>query len=351
MALTHLLSLTDQALNQFVLGIGQPEFRSRQLRNWLFSNLEIDFQKMQNLPKAMQNSLQETATCSVLSLKAEQISEDGTTKWAFETQDKNVFESVLIPSENRRSLCVSSQVGCAMGCKFCRTASMGFIRNLSLGEILEQVHFANRHLKQHDGSRISNVIFMGMGEPLHNLEAVALACEILNSEDGFGISRNKITVSTSGVVPKILEWARRASQFKLAISLNGSNNLMRDSLMPINRRWPLEVLLETADEYIRLTGQRLTFEYILIKDITATPEAAHELKQIAAHRNCKLNLIPLNPGSFPGRSELAAPSESEIEEFENILNTGGFQVLRRKPRGRDIFAACGQLAIQQKEVA
>ncbi len=225
---------------------------------------------------------------------------------------------------------------------------MGFIRNLTLGEIVEQVHFVNRFLKELDGSRVSNVIFMGMGEPLLNLERVAQASAVFNSQDGFGISKHKITVSTSGIAPKILEWARMAPDIKLAISLNGSNNAVRSSLMPVNRRYPIETLLETADEYILITGQKLTFEYILIKDITCTPEAAKELKRIASHRNCKINLIPLNKGEDPA---LQAPSEVEIEAFERILAQGDFQVLRRRPRGPDIYAACGQLAQNQKKAA
>ncbi len=344
---THLLSLEWRELQSLVETLGQPVFRAKQLRNWIFQNLENRFDRMTNLPKDFLQKLEEVTTCSTLKVNAEQKSIDGTIKWAFETWDGHFFESVFIPSEGRNSLCVSSQIGCAMGCTFCRTATMGFIRNLTLGEILEQVHFANRYVTEISG-RISNVIFMGMGEPLLNLENVALACETLNSPDGFNISKHKITVSTSGVAPKITEWGKRAPSFKLAISLNGSNNALRSSLMPVNRRYPLETLLEIADSYIRETGQKLTFEYILIKGKTCTPEAARELKQIASQRNCKINLIPLNKGEDP---ELQPPSEKEIAEFEKILAQGDFEVLRRKPRGSDIFAACGQLAKEQKKVA
>ena len=345
---THLLSLDWRELQSFVEALGEPGFRAKQLRNWIFQNLENTFSGMTNLPKNMLLKLDETSTCQSLSLNAEQKSIDGTVKWAFETWDHHFFETVFIPSEGRNSLCVSSQIGCAMGCTFCRTATMGFIRNLTLGEIIEQVFLANKYVASLDLGRITNVIFMGMGEPLLNLENVAKACETLNSPDGFNISKHKITVSTSGVAPKILEWGQRAPDFKLAISLNGSNNTLRSSLMPVNKRYPLETLLQTADTYIRLTGQKLTFEYILIKDVTCTPEAARELKQIASHRNCKINLIPLNKGEDPA---LQPPSEMEIVEFERILDQGDFEVLRRKPRGSDIFAACGQLAKAQKKAA
>ena len=345
----HILGMSLSQLEAMVVTMDQLGFRARQIHNWLYRNLETDFRKMSNLPKPLVEALESSAICQVLSIQASQISHDGTTKWVFETHDGHFFETVLIPTEDRRSICVSSQIGCAMGCTFCRTATMGFIRNLTLGEILEQVHFVSRYLKEKEGpeARVSNVIFMGMGEPLLNLENVAQACDILNSQDGFGIAKDKITVSTSGVAPKILEWGQRAPDYKLAISLNGSNNEMRSELMPVNRRYPIETLLKTADEYIRITGQRLTFEYILIKDKTCTPEAARELKRIAANRNCKINLIPLNKGN----PEMEPPSDDEIFEFERILAQGDFQVLRRRPRGPDIYAACGQLATEQKKVA
>ncbi|HLP40935.1 MAG TPA: 23S rRNA (adenine(2503)-C(2))-methyltransferase RlmN [Fibrobacteria bacterium] len=344
----HLLDLDLPSLEALVTSMGEPAFRAKQVREWLFRHLETDFRKMTNLPKGLQEKLAEAAEVTVLGVQDIQVSSDGTTKWAFRTHDGHVFESVLIPSEDRRSVCVSSQIGCAMGCTFCRTATMGFIRNLTLGEILEQIHFVSRHLreKEGEGARVTNVIFMGMGEPLLNLENVARACETLNSQAGFGVAKDKITISTSGLAPKILEWGRRAPDFKLAISLNGSNDRVRSELMPVNRRYPIPVLLETADEYIRLTGQKLTFEYILIRGITCTPEAARELKRIAAHRHCKINLIPLNRGEDPA---LQPPSEEEIREFEKILAQGDFQVLRRRPRGPDILAACGQLATEQKK--
>lgn len=347
MSKTHILGASSQELEALVVSLGQPGFRARQIHNWMFGNLESDFAKMTNLPKALQESLESAATCSVLKVKTSQVSTDGTTKWVFETHDGHFFETVLIPSEDRRSICISSQIGCAMGCTFCRTATMGFLRNLTLGEILEQVHYVARHVREKGNSRVSNAIFMGMGEPLLNLENVASACEILNSQEGFGIAKDKITISTSGVVPKILEWGVRAPDFKLAISLNGSNNAVRSELMPINRRYPIEKLLETADEYIRLTGQMLTFEYILIKGKTCTPESARELKRIASHRHCKINLIPLNRGN----PDMEAPDDDEIAQFERILAQGDFQVLRRRPRGPDIYAACGQLATEQKKVA
>src|SRR3954466_3434582 len=239
MAKSHILGASPQDLEALVVSLGEPAFRARQVHNWMFRNLESDFSRMTNLPKPLQEKLEAAATCRVLQVKATQTSHDGTTKWVFETHDGHFFETVLIPTDDRRSICVSSQIGCAMGCTFCRTATMGFIRNLTLGEILEQAWFVSRHLKDTEGpeARLSNAIFMGMGEPLLNLENVAQACERLNAPDGFGISKDKITVSTSGVAPKILEWGARAPDFKLAISLNGSNDEIRSALMPINRRY------------------------------------------------------------------------------------------------------------------
>ena len=344
----HLLDYSRTALGDLAAEMGAPRYRGGQIHEWMFHHLETDFRRMSSLPQKFIESLEEKTTVSTLRENSRQDSHDGTRKWALETQDGHVFETVLIPTNSRRSLCVSSQIGCAMGCTFCRTATMGFIRNLTLGEILEQVQWANRFLRDLDGSRVTNVIFMGMGEPLHNLENVALACETLNAEEGFNIGRDRITVSTSGIVPKILEWARRAPAFKLAISLNGSNDAMRSDLMPVNRRWNIETLLAAADAYIDATGQKRTFEYIFIRDRTCTPEAALELKRIASHRNCKINLIPLNKGEDP---DLQAPSEAEILAFEAVLRQGDFEVLRRRPRGPDIYAACGQLAIPLKKVA
>jgi len=347
----HLLSLDREALGDFVVAeLGEPRFRARQIREWMLRHVETDFGRMTNLGKKLVEKLNETADTSVLSIKSRQDSVDGTRKWALETRDGHVFEMVLIPTETRRSLCVSSQIGCAMGCTFCRTATMGFIRNLTLGEIIEQFVLATRFLRENEGpeARLSNVIFMGMGEPMHNLENVAKACETLNAEDGFGIGKNHITVSTSGIVPRIREWAQRAPDFKLAISLNGSNDTIRSSVMPVNKRWNIEALMDAADEYIQLTGQKLTFEYILIQGKTCTPESARELRRIASHRHCKINLIPLNKGEDPS---LQPPSEEEILAFEAILKQGDFEVLRRRPRGPDILAACGQLAIPLKKVA
>jgi 23S rRNA (adenine2503-C2)-methyltransferase len=340
----HLLGLSLLELEVLVQSLGQPRFRARQIWDWLYTHLASDFGAMTNVPKALLDALRSNSSIHVLKEVGRQVSSDGTTKWAFETHDGHVFEAVLIPSEDRRSICMSSQIGCAMGCTFCRTATMGFIRNLTLGEILEQAHRVARHVRD-TGGRLSNVIFMGMGEPLHNLESVAQACERLSAEDGFGIGKSHITVSTSGIVPKMLEWAERAPDYKLAVSLNGSNDTVRSALMPVNRRWPIASLLEAADAYIEKTGQVLTFEYVLIAGKTCTPEAAAELRHIAAHRNCKVNLIPLNAGN----PDMQAPSENEIAEFERLLRPrGGFQVLRRRARGPDIMAACGQLAQQVK---
>jgi 23S rRNA (adenine2503-C2)-methyltransferase len=343
MELIHLLGLSFSELEVLVQEQGQPRFRARQIWDWLYGRLASNFEVMTNIPKSLLDALKERTLIHSLKEVGHQVSSDGTTKWAFETHDGHVFEAVMIPSEGRRSICMSSQIGCAMGCTFCRTATMGFIRNLTLGEVLEQAHRVAAHLRATENARLSNVIFMGMGEPMHNLETVALACERLSAEDGFGIGKSHITVSTSGIVPKMLEWAERAPDYKLAVSLNGSNDAVRSSLMPVNRRWPIASLLEAADEYIRITGQKLTFEYVLIAGKTCTPQAATELRQIAAHRNCKVNLIPLNAGN----PEMAAPSETEIAEFERLLRPrGGFQVLRRRARGPDILAACGQLAQQ-----
>lgn len=341
---------TPDSVNAILHRAGIASYRTGQVLSWIYGRGVTDPDAMTNLPRELRAYLRSELAPPALEVVRIARSHDGTRKMALRLADGELIESVLIPDRHRLTLCVSSQVGCAMGCAFCATARLGLRRHLRIDEIVGQVMLARRHLEEDPlgVGHLTNLVFMGMGEPLHNLENVARACETLNAADGFGIGKAHITVSTSGVVPKIREWAERAPDFKLAVSLNGSNNEIRSALMPVNRRWNIENLLAAADEYIALTGQKLTFEYILIKDRTCTPEAARELKRIAAQRNCKINLIPLNKGEDPA---LQPPPEEEILAFEAILRQGDFEVLRRRPRGPDILAACGQLAIPLKKVA
>jgi 23S rRNA (adenine2503-C2)-methyltransferase len=344
----HLLSIPFTDWEGLFTHMNCPAYRMKQVREWIFTHLQGDFNNMSNLPLDFRKDLTEKFILFTLDAVEEKLSLDGTVKWVFRTSDEKLIECVMVPEGKRRSICLSSQVGCAMGCRFCSTAKMGFIRNLTLGEILEQVHYVNRYLKNSEGSRITNVIFMGMGEPLSNLDAVADACKIISGKNGFNLSKQKITVSTSGIAPQIYKWAEKAPEFKLAISLNGSNNSVRLELMPGSRRCSLEQVLEAAKAYTRITDQQITFEYVLIRNKTCTPQAAGELKKIASQMKCKINLIVLNEGG-PGNYQ--APLQSEILKFQEILFCSNFTALLRKSRGCDISAACGQLVQQQKKVA
>ena len=347
MAISDIKNLSAQELQTWLATVGQKSYRSEQIRQWIFKHQVLNFDEMENLPLELREQLKEQFSVKTMDLHQKQVSSDGTMKLAFRTADKKFIETVIIPKENRMSICVSTQVGCAMGCTFCRTAKMGFIRNLSLGEILEQVIQANNLLKEINRT-ITNVIFMGMGEPLQNFENVHQTCKVLHDQSLFNLGRKKLTISTSGVIPKILELKDRQTPCSLALSLNGTNDEVRSKLMPINKRWPLDELLAAVDYFLADTKNYITFEYILIKGITTTPQAAKELIKIAHRRRCKVNAIVLNPGDNP---DLHAPNQTEIDEFLNIVRAGKVQIHLRTPRGQDILAACGQLAIKQKKVA
>jgi 23S rRNA (adenine2503-C2)-methyltransferase len=336
------LSDMDVGTLQSWLGeLGQPKFRALQIQEWLWTHLAVSLEEMTNLPKSLRLLLSEQVETGALCVVQEQVSVDGTAKWAFEGHGTGRFETVMIPDEDRRTACISSQVGCAMGCAFCRTAQMGFVRNLSRGEILQQVAHVQRWLRDRKEPALTNIVFMGMGEPLNNLPQVLSACATLTDPKGFGMSPRRITISTSGLVERIRELSETAPQYHLAISLNSSNDTTRDQVMPVNRRHPLSELLQAGDAWSRAADWSVTYEYVLIGDVTCTAQAAHETVALLGNRRCKLNLIPLNASEdIP----LRAPTELEIQEFEGIVREGGLQVFRRKPKGRDILAACGQLA-------
>jgi 23S rRNA (adenine2503-C2)-methyltransferase len=336
-----LSDLSAPELEAWLTSLGQPKFRARQIQEWLWKHLATSLDEMTNLPKDLRGLLQEQSSTGALTVSDEQVSSDGTAKWAFEDAQGRRFESVMIPDEDRRTACISSQVGCAMGCSFCRTAQMGFLRNLSSGEILQQVAHVKRWLKANNQPPLSNIVFMGMGEPLNNYANVLSACATLTSPEGFGMAPRRITISTSGLVGKIEELAESAPQYHLAISLNSSNDAMRTEVMPVNRRHPIAELLASGDEWSRAADWPVTYEYVLIGDVTCTADAAFELVQLLRFRRCKLNLIPLNAADdIPLRS----PTTTEIADFETIVRDAGLQVFTRKPKGRDILAACGQLA-------
>ena len=335
-------------LKSWLESISQKAYRADQIQNWLFKGLVRSFDQMENVPQDLRERLQETFRAESLTVHTRTESTDGTVKFAFRTHDNHFIETVMIPSMERSSVCVSTQVGCAMGCTFCRTATMGIIRNLECGEILEQIIHVSRELRA-KGTDVSNIIFMGMGEPMNNLMDVHRACEILHDRRFFNLGAKRMTISTSGVVPGILQLLDLETPCNLAVSLNGTNDAMRTKLMPVNLRYPLAELFGAIDEYLKRTGEYVTLEYILIQGVTCTPQAAKELLKLTQQRRVKINAIVLNNPERPGG--LMPPTQQEIEEFLEIVRSGQVHITLRTPRGRDILAACGQLAIQQKKVA
>lgn len=339
-------SLSTLELKGWLESVSQKAYRADQIQHWLFKELVTSFDAMVNIPQDLRERMVETFRINSLEEQSRTVSSDGTIKYAFRTHDNHFIETVLIPRFERNSVCVSTQVGCAMGCTFCRTATMGQIRNLEAAEIIEQVIIISRMLRE-ENDAVTNIIFMGMGEPMHNLLNVHRTCEILHDRKFFNLGAKRMTVSTSGVVPRMYELMDLNTPCKLAVSLNGTNDAMRSRLMPVNLKWPIAELLATIDEYIRRTGEWVTLEYILIKGITCTPEAAKELLKISQPRRVKINVIVLNNPERPGGLE--PPPQHEIDAFLETMRAGQVQINLRTPRGRDILAACGQLAIQQKK--
>lgn len=337
-------SLSAQELKDRLASWGHKPFRAKQIQAWLFRTPVSEFSAMENIPLSLREQLAGEYLCTSLTEVQHSESVDGTIKFLLRTHDNHNIETVLIPSPERASVCVSTQVGCAMGCTFCRTASMGFTRNLEGGEIIEQVLVANRILQARQGRLITNVIFMGMGEPLHNLNNVHHACTILHDQHFFNLGKRRLTVSTSGIVPGILELIERDTPCCLAVSLNATNDATRSRIMPVNRRWSLEALLAAVDVYLERTGESVTFEFVLIRDITCSAQAARELLRITQRRRCKVNAIVLNDDEILG---LRAPDPVDVEEFLSIVRGGQVVTTLRNPRGRDILAACGQLASKQ----
>ncbi len=344
-----LRSLSAAELEALVLECGEKRYRAAQIALWLHHDDAADVEEMANVPKSLRSALTERGwTVEQMTEAGRQESSDGTVKWLYETWDGAHVECVLIPAEGRNSLCVSTQVGCAMKCAFCRTGRLGFKRNLSAGEILEQFVRTRRWLKENrpDAPALTNVVFMGMGEPMNNLDEVEKAVRWLHDQRSSNLARRHLTVSTSGVVPGIREFARRGIPAQLAVSLNGTNQEMRSELMPVSRRWPLPELLAAVDEYIAATGQEVTFEFVLIHGRTCTDKAAAELREIVRNRKCKVNAIALNASE---NEDLVPPTAAEVERFFSLMGNLRKHITLRQPRGRDILAACGQLAAKNQK--
>ncbi len=335
---TDLLSLSPDDLAAWLAARGQKRFRARQLHAWLYSRGATDFGEMSDLSKALRARLAQEARIGRAELVVEQQSVDGTRKQLLRLHDGQLVESVLMPyADGRRTACISSQAGCAMGCAFCATGQMGFQRQLDAGEIFEQAWRLSAEL-QRVGERLSNVVLMGMGEPFHNYDAVVTAIRRLH--DDLGIGWRHITLSTVGLVPAIRRFAEEGMQVTLAISLHAATDTARSALLPVNRRWPLSELIAACRDYQAATGRRVSFEWALIEGQTDTDEQARRLARLLAGLRCHVNLIPLNPtAGFAG----AASSLARAETFVDTLASHGVAATVRLRRGIDIDAGCGQL--------
>jgi 23S rRNA (adenine2503-C2)-methyltransferase len=329
-----------------VAALGERPFRARQLYRWLHQKGAASLDEMTDLSRAFRGALAARSTLTTLARATEQRSVDGTIKWTWRTEDGKLVESVYLPEPDRKTLCVSTQVGCAVGCTFCLTGTMGLARNLTPGEIVEQIHRANRRIVElglGEGNRpLTNLVFMGMGEPLANYRSLKVALDILLSEDGPNFSHRHVTVSTSGLVPLIRRLGEE-TPVKLAISLNATTDAVRDAIMPINRRYPIAELLRACREFPTRNGRRITFEYVLLGGVNDSLADARRLPELLRGIPAKVNLIPYNEN--PGLG-FAAPAPEAVQAFLDALVARNLTAVVRKNRGRDISAACGQLAAE-----
>jgi 23S rRNA (adenine2503-C2)-methyltransferase len=335
-----LKNLTRDDLTAFAVDHGLPAFRGKQIFSWLYRPGISAFAEMTDLPKDLRESLTKEASFSRLTPAVKELSNDGTIKYGFLLQDGKIIESVLIPEDGRNTLCISSQVGCAMACSFCLTGTMGFSRNLTCAEMVDQVCAVSDDLRENNLGIINNLVFMGMGEPLANFDNLIKALTILMDELGLHFSDRRITVSTCGLAPKIIELGQRL-KVNLAVSLHAADNETRNRLMPINQRYPLETLLDACREFSLPRRKRIMFEYILLKGINDSDQDAIKLAKLLHGIQAKINLLPCNEAP---ELPFAKPSQQRIDSFHDILKRKGYTVLVRSSRGADISAACGQLA-------
>ena len=321
----------------------KEKFRSKQLWHWLYFRGETDFDKMTTVSKDLRKKLKDHFIIQRPKVKSHQISKDGTQKWLLELNDGNLIETVFIPEENRGTLCVSSQVGCTLNCKFCFTGTQKLVRNLTSSEIISQLLLAKDNLSDWPNGKdrkISNIVFMGMGEPLYNYENVKNAAEIMGDKEGIQLSTKRITLSTSGIVPEIIKWGNEVDS-RLAISLHATNDELRNDIVPINKKFPLKELIKACREYPRSkNSKRITFEYVMLKGVNDTAQDARKLVKLISGIPAKINLIPFNP--WPN-SPYECSSKEEIKKFSDIIKNAGYASPVRKTRGQDIMAACGQL--------
>ena len=334
---TDIKSLNFKELQEYMLSIGEKKFRAKQVYEWLHQKQVQSFVEMTNLSKGLQKKLEEQAGLTVLEPVEVQVSKlDGTRKYLFRLEDGNVIESVLMKYKHGNAVCISSQVGCRMGCRFCASTLDGLVRGLTPGEMLEQIY----RIGQDIGERISNVVVMGTGEPLDNYENLIKFIEMLTDENGLHISQRNLTVSTCGIVPKMRELADRKLQITLALSLHASNQEKRKELMPVANKYEISEVLDACRYYFEQTGRRITFEYSLVGGVNDTEEDAKELSGLIRGMNCHVNLIPVNPVK---ERDYVQSNQQVILNFKNKLEKNGINVTIRREMGRDIDGACGQL--------
>ena len=341
----NLLGFDLEGLAAYCEQLGEKRFRATQLFRWIHKRGASNFDQMSDLAKSLRDKLASRAQITALPVISEHVSADGTIKWLFDVGAGDAVEAVYIPESDRGTLCISSQAGCAVGCRFCSTGHQGFSRNLDTAEIIAQLWYAEHSLRRRQGSDervISNVVMMGMGEPLQNYSALLPALRMMLDDHGYGLSRRRVTVSTSGVVPMI-DRLRDDCPVALAVSLHSPVDALRDQLVPLNKKYPIADLLDACNRYLeRAPRDFITFEYCMLDGVNDTPELAHELVELLrGHVSCKINLIPFNP--FPA-SGLTRSSRERVSAFADILIKSGLITTVRKTRGDDIDAACGQLA-------
>lgn len=346
----NLLDLDRDGMTKFITDLGEKSFRVNQIMKWIYQFGVTDFFQMTNINKALQEKLSQIAEIRAPEIMAESASSDGTIKWALDAGDGQLIETVYIPDGDRATLCVSTQVGCIVNCAFCATGKQGFNRNLKTSEIIGQVWRATSKIGFTPNPKfraIDNVVLMGMGEPLLNLNQVVPAMSLMLDDLGFGLSKRRVTISTAGVVPA-LDKLGDMIDVALAISLHAPNDELRSKIIPLNDKYNIASILDAVRRYVTKSNAnsgRVTIEYILLAGINDTPEHARELTKTLANTPCKINLIPFNPHEG---SEFKKPSKKAIDEFYQILINKGFTVVTRKTRGDDIKAACGQLAGEVK---
>jgi 23S rRNA (adenine2503-C2)-methyltransferase len=336
----NIKSIGRDELQADLIDRGLKKFRAGQILTWIYTYYARSFEEMTNIPKMERTLLSSVFFIPTPNIVGTETSKDGTRKFLFALEDGHTIESVLIPDEDRQTLCISSQAGCQQACRFCLTGSKGFTRNLKAYEIVDQVLEISHILHREKKRRITNIVLMGMGEPLANFDEVLKALQVIASDKGLGFATRRVTVSTSGLVPEIDRLGRSGVKVNLAISLNATTDEVRDRIMPVNRRYPLKELLAACRRYPLEPRRRITFEYVLLQGVNDTVEDAQRLARLLRGIKCKVNLIPFNP--FPG-SVFNRPDDATVLRFQKILLDRHYITPVRESRGRDISAACGQL--------